>query len=72
MRTLILFSLIIFSLPAIALQSADDDGRICAPFRGGIVDPAIIKSMLQASEDGKLYRIQPKKSEVGFCVDSAV
>ncbi|NOQ88098.1 MAG: hypothetical protein GQ550_04170, partial [Gammaproteobacteria bacterium] len=52
-------------------QSADD-GRICAPFRGGIVDPAIIKSMLQASEDGKLYRIQPKKSEVGFCVDSAV
>ncbi len=71
MRGLILISLIFFSFPAFALQSADD-GRVCAPFRGGIVDPVIIKSMLQASEEGRLYRIQPKGSTVGFCVDSAV
>jgi len=71
MRTLILLSLIL-SLPVTALQSTDDDGRICAPFRGGIVDPAIIKSMLQASEEGRLYRIKPKSSKVGFCVNSAV
>jgi polyisoprenoid-binding protein YceI len=70
-RTLILLSLIIFSFPAFALHSADDNGRICAPFRGGIVDPAIIKSMLQASEEGRLYRIQAKSSTVGFCVNSA-
>lgn len=70
MRTLILLSLIFFSFPVSALQSADD-GRICAPFRGGIVDPAIIKSMLLASEKGHLYRIKPKSSIVGFCVNSA-
>jgi polyisoprenoid-binding protein YceI len=71
-RIFFLLSLIIFSFPSIALHSADDDGRICAPFRGGIVDPAIIESMLQASEEGHLYRIQPKNSRVGFCVDSAL
>ena len=73
MRILILLSLIIFSLPAFSLQAAaEDDGRICAPFRGGIVDPAIIQSMLRASEEGRLYRIQPSSSKVGFCVDSAI
>lgn len=73
MRALILLSLVIFSFPAFSLQAAtEDDGRICAPFRGGIVDPAIIESMLQASEEGRLYRIQPKNSKVGFCVNSAI
>jgi len=72
MRVLILLTLIIFSFPAFSLQSAEDDGRICAPFRGGIVDPAIINSMLQASEEGRLYQIQPKSSKIGFCVDSAI
>jgi polyisoprenoid-binding protein YceI len=28
--------------------------------------------MLQASEEGRLYRIQPRSSNVGFCVDSAI
>lgn len=28
--------------------------------------------MLQASEEGRLYRIQPTISKVGFCVDSAI
>jgi polyisoprenoid-binding protein YceI len=72
MRVLILLSLIIFSFPAFSQQAAEDDGRLCAPFRGGIVDPAIINAMLQASEEGRLYRIQPKSSKVGFCVDSAI
>jgi len=72
MRVLILLTLIIFSFPAFSLQSAEDDGRVCAPFRGGIVDPAIINSMLQASEEGRLYQIQPKSSKIGFCVDSAI
>jgi len=72
MRILIFLSLIIFSSPVFSQQSAEDDGRICAPFRGGIVDPAIIESMLQASEEGRLYRIQPNNSKVGFCVDSAI
>jgi len=72
MRIHILLLLIIFSFPVFSLHSAEDDGRICAPFRGGVVDPALIKSMLQASEDGRLYRIQPNNSKVGFCVNSAI
>jgi polyisoprenoid-binding protein YceI len=28
--------------------------------------------MLQASEEGRLYQIQPKSSKIGFCVDSAI
>ena len=72
MRAFVLLILIIFSFPAFTHQSADDDGRICAPFRGGIVDPAVVKSMLQANKEGRLYRIQPKSSDVGFCVDSSI
>lgn len=72
MRIFVFLSLFIFSFPAFSQQSAEDDGRICAPFRGGIVDPVIIDSMLQASEEGRLYRIQPKSSKVGFCVNSAI
>jgi polyisoprenoid-binding protein YceI len=72
MRILIFLSLIVFSIPAFSQQPAEDDSRICAPFRGGIVDPAIIKTMLQASEEGRLYRIQAKSSKLGFCIDSAI
>jgi polyisoprenoid-binding protein YceI len=72
MRILTLLTLILYLLPAFAHDPAEVDNRICAPFRGGIVDPAIINSMLQASEEGRLYRIQPKGSNVGFCVDSAI
>lgn len=72
MRVLILLLLFISSFPAFSSQLEEDNGRICAPFRGGIVDPAIVQSMLQASEEGRLYRIQPKASKVGFCVDTAI
>lgn len=72
MRVVILLSLIIFSFPVPALQSPSDDSRICAPFRGGAVDQAVIKSMLQANKEGRLYRIQARNSKVGFCVDSAI
>jgi len=72
MRILTLFTLIFYLSPAFANGPAKIDNRICAPFRGGVVDPVIIDSMLQASEEGRLYRIQPKSSNVGVCVDSAI
>jgi polyisoprenoid-binding protein YceI len=74
MHVFILLSLLFITSPAHAHphQQTEVDERICAPFRGGVVDPAIVKSMLQASEEGHLYRIQPKSSDVGFCVNSAV
>ena len=74
MREFIFLSLLFTSLLTFAHphQQTEVDERICAPFRGGIVDQAIVKSMLEASEEGQLYRIQPKSSNVGFCVNSAV
>ena len=72
MRACILLLLLFFSSCILAQQPAEHDERLCAPFLGGIVDPAIIDLMLQASEEGRLYRIQPKNSLVGFCVDSAI
>jgi polyisoprenoid-binding protein YceI len=74
MRAFIFLSLLFTSLLTFAHphQKTEVDERICAPFRGGVVDQAIVKSMLEASEEGQLYRIQPKSSSVGFCVNSAV
>jgi polyisoprenoid-binding protein YceI len=48
------------------------DNRICAPFRDGVVDQALVAEMLEAAEDGHLYRIHSTTSRVGFCVDSLI
>jgi polyisoprenoid-binding protein YceI len=69
---ILLFLLLTFSSSLNAHPSQEEDTRVCAPFRGGVVDPAIVSSMLQAKKEGVLYRIQTNKSEVGFCVDSGV
>jgi polyisoprenoid-binding protein YceI len=73
MRVFIFLSLLFTSLLTFAHphQQTEVDERICAPFRGGVVDEVIVRSMLEASEEGQLYRIQPKSSNVGFCVNSA-
>lgn len=72
MRTVILLLLFTISLSAIAHDIEKKHDRVCAPFRGGVVDPAIVDSMLQAAEEGNLYRIKAKSSRVGFCVDSSI
>jgi len=72
MRIFIMLLLMIISLSAIASQQTDSDSKICAPFRGGIVDPVIVNSMLKAAAENRLYRIQQKSSNVGFCIDSAI
>lgn len=48
------------------------DNRICAPFRDGVVDKALVAEMLKAAKDGHLYRIHSSTSRVGFCVDSLI
>ena len=48
------------------------DNRICAPFRDGAVDQALVAEMLKAAKDGHLYRIHSTTSRVGFCVDSLI
>jgi polyisoprenoid-binding protein YceI len=48
------------------------DNRICAPFRDGVVDHALVAEMLKAAKDGHLYRIHSTNSRVGFCVESLI
>lgn len=48
------------------------DSRVCAPFRDGAVDQALVAEMLKAAGDGHLYRIHSTTSRVGFCVDSLI
>jgi len=52
------------------VQAADI--RVCAPFRDGVVDQALVAEMLEAARDGHLYRIHSTTSRVGFCVDSLI
>ena len=43
-------------------------GHPYAPFEGGDVDPEILASMRAAAAQGRLYRVDPDVSAVGFCV----
>ncbi len=40
----------------------------CSPFEGGRVDPELLKIMRDAASSGRLYRVDPGASKVGFCV----
>jgi polyisoprenoid-binding protein YceI len=40
----------------------------CTPFEGGRVDARILKEMRAAAHEGRLYRVVPGHSKVGFCV----
>ncbi|MEA3410802.1 MAG: YceI family protein [Pseudomonadota bacterium] len=58
-----------FLLGGIAAQGAVAE-EVCEPFGDDRVNPEIMGGMLEAAEDGYLYRIQPATSQVGFCVTS--
>ena len=64
----LLFALLLFT----GFAQAAEDNRICAPFRDGAVDQALVAEMLDAARDGHLYRIHSTTSHVGFCVDSLI
>jgi len=40
----------------------------CKPFEGGRVDPQILETMREAAMEGRMYRVNPAVSKVGFCV----
>jgi len=40
----------------------------CQPFEGGRVNPKLIDAMRSAASEGRLYRVVPGSSKVGFCV----
>ena len=47
-----------------------EDDQLCAPFEDSHVDKNLLATMLQAAEDGHLYRINPGSSKMGFCINS--
>lgn len=53
-----------------ATHAAEID--VCEPFQDGVVDDSIVAKMLDAADDGHLYRIEASSSKVGFCVDSPI
>ena len=59
-------ALSLLSAPAVA------EIEVCAPFKDGVVDESVVSRMLEAADDGHLYRIETSTSKVGFCVDSPV
>jgi len=65
-----MLKLVLTALLLISGFATAADNRICAPFRDGIVDQALVAEMLNAAKDGHLYRIHSTTSRVGFCVDS--
>ena len=69
-RLAALMFLAVFS--ALSLPALADDDRVCAPFRDGVVDYALVNKMLEAAKDGHLYRIRSTNSRIGFCVDSLI
>lgn len=62
-----LLRIVLLSTIALVLKSALA-AQPCAPFEGGRVDAGLIQLMRQAAENGRLYRVDPGESRVGFCV----
>ena len=65
--TLLLAALLLASLPGMA-----GGMQPCSAFRDGKVDPTLVDIMLTAADDGRLYRIEPDRSEFGFTVTSSL
>lgn len=57
---------------SVSSVSAIAETDVCAPFQDGVVEETVVSSMLDAADDGHLYRIEPASSKVGFCVESPV
>ena len=62
-----LLRIVLLSTIALVLNTAQAV-EPCAPFAGGRVDAGLIQLMRQAAENGRLYRVDPDVSKVGFCV----
>ena len=43
-------------------------GEPCRPFEDGRVDAKLLEAMRSAASEGRLYRVVPDNSRVGFCV----
>jgi polyisoprenoid-binding protein YceI len=67
MPVTVLAKLLFYILLAIATHAVAA-GQPCAPFEDDRVDSEILRLMREAASDGRLYRVDPNNSRVGFCV----
>jgi polyisoprenoid-binding protein YceI len=58
----------LFVAAAVPLTSTALAAQPCSPFEGGRVDAELLQLMRDAAEEGRLYRVVPGESKVGFCV----
>jgi polyisoprenoid-binding protein YceI len=66
----ILIGLLAISWVSLSHAEQSGEGDLCSPFMDGKVEPSLINAMLDAAQDGNLYRIDDDTSRVGFCVTS--
>ena len=62
--------LLTFCLPVQSAFASDD--QLCTAFKDARIDASLLSQMLDAAEDGHLFRIKNGSSKMGFCVDSPV
>jgi polyisoprenoid-binding protein YceI len=62
-----LLRIVLLSTIALVLNTAQAV-EPCALFEGGRVDAGLLQLMRQAAGNGRLYRVDPEVSKVGFCV----
>lgn len=66
------FRLLLAALLLASLPGMTGGMQPCSAFRDGKVDPTLVDIMLTAADDGRLYRIEPDRSEFGFTVTSSL
>jgi polyisoprenoid-binding protein YceI len=65
LKAVLVSLLLVLSTPVAA-----GEDNLCKPFEDAQIDKSLISRMLQAADDGHLYRIKQGSSRMGFCVNS--
>jgi len=62
------FPYLVLSVLLVLMAGGAAASEPCTPFEGGRVDAKLLAEMREAATEGRLYRILPGNSRVGFCV----
>jgi polyisoprenoid-binding protein YceI len=64
----IIFLLVFSIMPLFHSAGTIKAAEPCKPFEDGRIDPQILVTMRKAATEGRMYRVNPEASKVGFCV----
>lgn len=59
---------VVLSVLVVMAASVAAAAEPCKPFEGGRVEERLLQVMRAAAAEGRLYRVSPGESKVGFCV----